>query len=85
MMPIMTGCVKTVTETQIKYIPIEIPSALVEPCEDIQFTATTNGELLMSYISLQTAYMICSSKVSSISNILEIYKSNYNTSTENTQ
>lgn len=78
-MMLISGCVKTVTETKIQYVHPEIPKSLLEPCSPIQVDSIkTNGELLMSYISLQTAYSICSTKVISISNILRSYNSIYN-------
>lgn len=70
---------KTVTETKIQYVSPEIPQSLLEPCDLIsQDSLKTNGDLLMSYISLQTSYAICSAKVSSISNILNSYNAVYN-------
>lgn len=76
---LISGCVKTVTETKIQYVSPEIPQSLLEPCDLIsQDSLKTNGDLLMSYISLQTSYAICSAKVSSISNILNSYNAVYN-------
>ena len=69
----------TITETKIQYVSPEIPQSLLEPCESVPADSIkTNGDLLMSYISLQTAYAICSAKVSSISNILSSYEAVYN-------
>lgn len=77
----LTSCARTVTQTEIKYILPDIPESMLEPCETIQPIAfTTNGELLMAYVSLQASYAICSSKVSSISMILKSYNSTYSVS-----
>ena len=76
---LISGCVKTVTETKVQYIRPEFPQSLLDPCDPVPTDSIkTNGDLLMSYISLQTAYAICSAKVSSISNILSSYDSVYN-------
>lgn len=87
MMLLSQACAKTVVETKIQYVRPEIPAALLSQCDPIpaNTSITTNGELLMSYISLQTAYLTCSSKVSSISTILKSYADIYETdkSTEN--
>ena len=66
----MLGCVKTVTETKIEYIKPEIPSSIISPCDPIpsNTSISTNGDLLMAYISLQSSYVICSSKVASLYN-----------------
>lgn len=80
-----TACAttKTVVETKIEYISPEIPETLLEPCERIpSIQAQTNGELLMAYITLQTMYTICSSKITSISLILENYKGAFEASKE---
>ena len=74
---LISGCVKTVTETKIEYVSPDIPKALLDPCGDLPFNATTNGELLIAYISLQTAYLLCASKVSSIGLILKSYDDLY--------
>ena len=80
---IFTGCVKTVTETKIEYVKPEIPDSIISPCDPINtnVSISTNGDLLMAYISLQSSYVICSSKVTSIANILRSYDSIY-TNTE---
>ena len=80
---IFTGCVKTVTETKIEYVKPEIPDSIISQCDPINTNASisTNGDLLMAYISLQSSYVICSSKVTSIANILHSYDSIY-TNTE---
>ena len=80
---IFTGCVKTVTETKIEYVKPEIPESIISQCDPINTNASiiTNGDLLMAYISLQSSYVICSSKVTSIANILRSYDSIY-TNTE---
>ena len=72
---IFTGCVKTVTETKVEYIKPEIPATVIAPCEPMptNTSISTNGDLLMAYISLQSSYVICSSKVTSIANILQSY------------
>ena len=84
---IFTGCVKTVTETKIEYVKPEIPESIISQCDPINTNASisTNGDLLMAYISLQSSYVICSSKVTSIANILRSYDSIYanTTSPEN--
>ena len=76
---IFTGCVKTVTETKIEYVKPEIPDSIISQCEPINtnVSISTNGDLLMAYISLQSSYVICSSKVTSIANILRSYDSIY--------
>ena len=76
---IFTGCVKTVTETKIEYVKPEIPESIISQCDPINTNASisTNGDLLMAYISLQSSYVICSSKVTSIANILNSYDSIY--------
>lgn len=79
MMLLSQACAKTVIETQIKYIQPDIPASLLSPCDEINYSIMTNGELLMSYISLQTAYLTCASKVSSISMILNSYANIYET------
>lgn len=87
MMLLSQACAKTVIETKIQYVQPEIPETIIAPCDPIpaNTSITTNGELLMSYISLQTAYLTCSSKVLSISMILKSYADIYETdkSTEN--
>lgn len=74
-----TGCYKTITETKIEYIQPEIPDAVTSPCDPIptNTSISTNGDLLMAYISLQSSYIICASKVASIVNILQSYNSIY--------
>ena len=80
---IFTGCVKTVTETKIEYVRPEIPESIISQCDPINTNASisTNGDLLMAYISLQSSYVICSSKVTSIANILRSYDSIYTNET----
>lgn len=80
---IFTGCVKTVTETKIEYVKPEIPDSIISQCDPINtnVSISTNGDLLMAYISLQSSYVICSSKVTSIANILRSYDTIY-TNTE---
>ncbi len=75
-----TGCYKTITETKIEYIHPEIPEVVISPCDPIptNTSISTNGDLLMAYISLQSSYIICASKVTSIANILQSYNSIYN-------
>ena len=83
---LLSGCAKTVTETKVQYIRPEFPQSLLDPCDPAPVNSiSTNGDLLMSYISLQTAYLTCSSKVLSISMILKSYADIYETdkSTEN--
>lgn len=79
MMLLSQACAKTVIETQIKYIQPDIPASLLSQCDEIDYSIMTNGELLMSYISLQTAYLTCASKVSAISMILNSYANIYET------
>ena len=57
---IFTGCVKTVTETKIEYVKPEIPESIISQCDPINTNASisTNGDLLMAYISLQSSYVI---------------------------
>lgn len=83
MMLLSQACAKTVVETKIQYVRPEIPAALLSPCDEVEYSITTNGELLMSYISLQTAYLTCSSKVLSISMILKSYADIYEPSESN--
>ena len=80
---IFTGCVKTVTETKIEYVKPEIPDSIISQCDPINtnVSISTNGDLLMAYISLQSSYVICSSKVTSIANILRSYDSIYTNTT----
>lgn len=82
-MTVTNGCAKTQSELKIEYVHPEIPSSMLEPCEDVQMSFETNGELLMSYISLQTAYLECSSKVRAISGILNMYKNLYPNNSSN--
>lgn len=77
---------KTVTETQIKYVKPEIPESVLSSCEPLPATPiNTNGDLLMAYISLQSAYTICSSKVSSIKMIIQSYDDIYKEQTVTTE
>lgn len=70
----ITGCYKTVTETKVEYIRPEVPASIIASCDPVPVNPfKTNGELLMAYISLQSSYVICASKVTSIANILESY------------
>lgn len=80
---IFTGCVKTVTETKIEYVKPEIPESIISQCDPINTNTSisTNGDLLMAYISLQSSYVICSSKVTSIASILRSYDSIYTNET----
>lgn len=72
------GCARTITETKVEYIQPEIPESIISPCDTVQESSfTTNGELLMSYISLQSSYIICASKVSSIRSMLNSYNAIY--------
>lgn len=80
-----SGCAKTQSELKIEYVMPEIPQTMLEPCQEVQSSFETNGELLMSFISLQTAYLECSSKVRSISSILQLYKNIYNVNLESNQ
>lgn len=76
------GCTETIYKTEIKYIKPDIPEAIISPCETVSINGIkTNGDLLMSYISLQSAYLICSSKINSIRLILESYDGIYDKST----
>ena len=76
---LLLGCKTIETKTEISYIIPDIPKELIAPCDEINYSIMTNGELLMSYISLQTAYLTCASKVSSISMILNSYANIYET------
>lgn len=80
---LLLGCKTIETKTEISYIIPDIPKELIAPCDDVEYSITTNGELLMSYISLQTAYLTCSSKVLSISMILKSYADIYETDKSN--
>lgn len=71
---LIQACATTEYETKIEYVHPSIPSALLEPCKDVKASFNTNGELLNSYVELQSAYRECSIKVSSISNILQSYE-----------
>lgn len=65
---LITGC----THTQIvyKYLTPEIPSALLV-CEQLdEPTITTNGNLLMAYITVRSQYQVCALKVKAISDII---------------
>lgn len=56
----------------------EIPESIISPCDPMpNANIQTNGDLLMSYISLQSLYMACSSKVTSIRMILDSYDNLY--------
>lgn len=80
---LLLGCKTIETKTEISYILPEIPEVIISPCDDIPLVSfKTNGELLMAYIELQTAYTICASKVSSISMILKSYNEVYNKNVE---
>lgn len=74
---VMMGCAETRIETRIEYVKPTIPQSILEPCKTVDVAFETNGELLMSFIELQTAYLECSSKVYSISQILNSYDSIY--------
>jgi len=73
------GCTKTITETRVEYVRPEIPEAVISPCDPMpsNTSISTNGDLLMAYISLQSSYVVCSSKITSITNILQSYDSIY--------
>lgn len=76
-MPLM-GCVETVYKTDVKYIKPEIPENILNNCDPIPVTnIQTNGDLLMSYVTLQSSYAICASKVTSIRMILNTYDDIY--------
>ena len=65
---LITGC----THTQIvyKYRAPEIPSTLLV-CEPLdEPTVTTNGNLLMAYITVRSQYQVCASKVKAIVDII---------------
>jgi len=78
---VFIGCTTTkiVTETRVEYVRPEIPETMLTACDPVPQTTsiTTNGDLLMAYISLQSSYVICSLKVTSIANILKSYDSIY--------
>lgn len=74
---LLTGCVTTKTITEYKYIKPDIPQHLLEACPDVPVSISTNGELLNTFITLQTEYLVCSSKIASISEILKSYESAY--------
>lgn len=76
-MIIQTGCAKTIYDTKVEYITPDIPTSMLEPCRTVEMSFNTNSELLNSFISLQSAYLECSAKVSSISLILQSYKDIY--------
>ena len=65
---LITGC--THTQVVYKYRAPEIPSALLV-CEQLdEPTITTNGNLLMAYITVRSQYQVCASKVKAISDII---------------
>lgn len=74
---LLTGCVTTKTIVEYKYVKPDIPQHLLESCENVPVSITTNGELVTAYITLQTDYLVCSSKVTSIATILKSYNDNY--------
>jgi hypothetical protein len=75
---VLSGCVETVYKTEVRYVRPEIPESIISPCEQITFNGIqTNGDLLMSYISLNSAYSICSAKVNSIRQIIQSYSEIY--------
>lgn len=78
---VLSGCAETVYKTEVKYVRPEIPASMISPCEAIPFDGIqTNGDLLMSYISLNSAYSICSAKINSIRQILQSYDDIYGSS-----
>lgn len=78
-----SGCSTVETQTKIVYAHPEIPNAILMPCDQIpNETFVTNGELLMAYLTLQSMYVICSSKVTAIANILDSYAAIYTTKKE---
>ena len=83
---LFTGCVKTVYKTEVKYVRPEVPDSMIAPCEEVTMDGVqTNGDLLMSYISLHSAYSICSAKVNSIRLILQSYDEIYNAGNSQSQ
>ena len=76
---LFVGCAKTITETKIVYVNPEIPESILSPCDNMPLSESimTNGDLLMAYINIQSSYIICSSKVNSIANILKSYNKVY--------
>lgn len=80
MTALLMGCATTKTVTEYKYIHPEIPTHLLEPCPDVPISISTNGELLNTFITLQTEYLVCSSKISSIATILQSYVEIYESS-----
>ena len=76
----MTSCAteKVVYKTEVQYVHPEIPESIISSCDPIPTgSIQTNGDLLMSYISLQSSYAVCSSKVNSIRMILQSYEGIY--------
>lgn len=72
------GCAKTITETKVEYVKPEIPESLLSECDPLPSDSIkTNGDLLLAYISLQSSYALCSSKISSIKMVLESYDNIY--------
>ena len=74
---LLPGCVTTKTIVEYRYVHPDIPQHLLEPCKDVPVSITTNGELVTTFITLQTEYLVCSSKVTSIATILKSYDDNY--------
>lgn len=70
---------KTNTEIRTEYVVPTLPKVLTDPCKDVEMSFATNGELLMSYIDLQSAYLECSAKVNSIRAVLQSYYDVYAT------
>lgn len=67
-MILASGCGHT--RTIYEYKAPEIPPNLLV-CEPLdEPTIITNGNLLMSYISLRSQYQVCASKVKAISEII---------------
>lgn len=81
-MTIMEACATTKYETKIEYVVPEIPQSMLSPCKEVQYSFETNGELLMSYISLQSAYLECATKVVSIVSVIKSYKDVFNVNSE---
>lgn len=70
---IISGCAHA---PQVIYRDLtpEVPDNLLS-CEPITTPKiTTNGDLLMSYITLRSQYNVCSAKVQAIADIISAYK-----------
>ena len=61
----MNGCATDrAVVTRIEYA---VPSGrILEPCPEVAFAFSTNGEMLMSLIELHTQYRICAARMDAV-------------------